>query len=197
MIKPLLVVVAAAALLAACGEVEEEVVSQRPVATPTLPSAGASIPTSFPQPAGWETYDDKESGVSLPSPVGLAVSVDFTDLPENEGIPIRARLLIFRNAAGVPALSLGIAPNPNDLSLEDWAKTYTGFPSQPQSITIGGEPALLFPIDQMGERHPQVYFRHGGSVFVLAGNVYGSRGGDPVLSEADFQRVIEGFRFGR
>ncbi len=53
---------------------------------------------------------------------------------------------------------------------------------------------LLPLVGQMGERHPQVYFRHGGSVFVLAGNVYGSRGGDPVLSEADFQRVIEGFR---
>ncbi|MFQ6019687.1 MAG: hypothetical protein ACE5KW_02915 [Dehalococcoidia bacterium] len=181
---------------------DEKSVTQSPQGTaapsgsPTPMATVAATPT--PLPDGWQIYLDRELKFSFPHPQGLTVSVEHSDLPERNGNPrVRFRTMTFSDAEGVPALSLTIVPNPNDLTVEEWVTTYRGRPSEPQAVTIGGEQGLLFPIDTMGEQSPHVYFRHRRFVYDLAANVHGSeeRGHPPVLSEADFQRVVDGFRF--
>jgi hypothetical protein len=172
-----------------------------PTPEPTPAPAPAETPTASPAPVPdeWATYRDSELGFSFPYRSDWAITTDYYDLPAKKGNPpVRLRTLTFRDAAGVPAIGVAIAPNPSDLPLEEWVATYPGWPGKSLPAAIGGEPALLFPIDQLGQQFPQAYFKHGGFVFTLQLNVYGipESGYPPVLSEADFQQVIDGFVFG-
>jgi hypothetical protein len=175
-------------------------------ATPTPQPTPTPAPTETPASDDWTTYQDTEVGFSFPLPQGLTVTEDSFDLFGKQGDPsARMRVRTFRDASGVRVIDLGSVPNPTGLSVQDWMDTYDPCPSafdlslpQPESITIAGEAGVLCPIDQLNQPNPRVYFQHGGYVFVLVANVYGipESGFPPALSEADFQRVIDGFSFG-
>jgi hypothetical protein len=89
------------------------------------------------------------------------------------------------------------APNDNDLSLEEWIKAYPGWPTEPQLLTIAGEPALRFDKNALDEPDARVYVMHKKTVYTLAGNVFGSGEGGYAagISEGDFETVLLSFRF--
>ena len=183
------------------GSVEEAVVAKPAadtVETPTsTPAPQGALPQPQPtlEPADWTTYVDPEQGLSFPHPQGLTVSEEFFDLPEKKGNPpVRQRSVLFHDPDGVFVVGIAIVPNPTDLPLKEWVEAYTGLPSEPQFVTIAGQPGLLLPINAMGDRWPVVYFKHDGFVLSVGGNVYGSGGGaiPAGISEAGFQRVIDG-----
>lgn len=180
--------------------------SPTPTATLTPTPTPAVTPTPSPAPDAWTTYEDAELGFSFPHPEGLTISEDFFDLfGKGEASTVRMRALTFRDASGVRVLDLGITPNPDGLSVQEWIDTYDPCAStfnpdlpQPEGITIAGEAGILCPVDQLNQPVPRIYFRHGGHVFVLIANVHGipESGFPPAFSETDFQRVIDEFSFG-
>jgi hypothetical protein len=165
--------------------------AETPQATPTLQ------PTP---PDDWVTYTDPELGFSFPQPPGLTPSEEAIDLPAKGGNPpVQQRSVSFLDDSGVFVVGISVVSNPVDLALDEWIGIYVGWPSEPQSVAIGGEPGLLFPINAVGDQWPVVYFKQSGHVYSLGGNVYGAAGDPPLppgISEADFQQVIDGFRFG-
>ncbi len=182
------------------GEEEEATASATPTAAPTVMPSPTPAPEPSPDsiPADWQTYTDPALGFSFPHPSGLSVSERFFEFPEKNGNPaIQVRTLTYTSEKGLFTLGLAIAPNPNALSLEDWVKTYPGWPGQPTETAIDTEGALLFPIDQQGESFPQIYFRHGDYVFTFQANVYGHQGLPAALRESDFQLIIDEFRLAR
>ncbi len=187
--------------LATRGETVEEVLrpptleaSPTPAVTATV--AATPIPSPTTAPEGWTVYTDPELGFSFPYPLGLTLSVEFFDLqPEDAKLSVRQRTLIFRNAAGATAFGVGIVPNPNNLTVEEWVKAYPGWPSEPQAVTIGGEQGLLFPINQVGDPYPTIYFSHSGFIFIIGGDLSGRGFPSPGITEADFQRLSQGFSF--
>jgi hypothetical protein len=189
--------------VASGGSGEEAAVSQvtptpSPVAT-QQPSATVA-PAVTPVPDDWTTYLDAGLGFSFSYRSDWTISTDYYDLPAKKGNPaVRQRSVTFRNAEGAQAIALGITPNPADLTVEDWVASYPGWPSEPESLTLAGQKAILFPINQMGERFPFACFKYGGSVICLSGNIYGSKAGalPPGLSEPDFQRVVDTFTLSR
>jgi hypothetical protein len=92
---------------------------------------------------------------------------------------------------------VGVTPNPSALSLEDWIRTYPGWPSDPTSLTIAGAPGLRFSRNVLDEPADFVFFQHAGYIFELSGGVYGSPEGGygPTITRADFDHVIDQFRF--
>jgi len=95
-------------------------------------------------------------------------------------------------------MSLFVAPNPDNLTVEQWLDTYPGCCSgKPQAVNVGGETGLRFPQDAL-DNNPTVVFRHNGFMFGLTGFVSSipDSGSSPVLSDADLQQVTGGFRFG-
>lgn len=227
MIKPLWAGIAGVAFLGTVGAAavvvagtggEEEIapaVQQTASATPFItatssafeapptpsPAPTDTAPTSSPPtPAGWDVYADPEAGFSFPHPGGLTLTEQSYDALDKSGSNnVRVRTLSFRRPDGTPAISMAIAPNPNSLTLEEWIRTYPGWPSEPQNVTIAGEPALLFETNQSGQLYPSVYFRRGDSVFSISGNVFGASelgvSSPPGITESEFQRVRDGFRF--
>ena len=173
----------------------EEVVAQ-PTPTPEPAPTAPATPTPEPYPADtWTRYTDSELGFSLARPEGWVLSEQTLEYPPKNGNPaVQVRALTFKTAKGLFTLGLALAPNPAGLSLEDWVSTYPGWPGQPSNLVVGGQPALRFPIDQQGERFPQIYFEHEGVVYTVQVNVYGHQGKPPSVSETDFQRIIEEFR---
>lgn len=175
--------------------------SATPVASTTpVPSATAGV-SPTPLPDGWQVYGDSERGFSFPHPPGLTLTEQIFDELDKAGKPTgQVRTLSLRHPGGTPAISMAIAPNPGNLSLEDWIRTFPGWPTEPRPVTIGGESGLLFEINQMGQRYPGAYFRHADSVFSISANVFGAAelgvSAAPGISETDFQRVMDGFRFG-
>jgi hypothetical protein len=153
----------------------------------------------------WTLYHDAELGFSFPLPPGLTMSEGFFDLTGHNGNPdVVARALSFRNAQGLATVSVGSAPNPNDLPVEEWVDAYTPCLAsyqpdlpQPYATPIAGELGWVCPVTQYAEPSVTIYFKHGGAVFVLSGNVYGSSEDNlpATISEADFQRIVDGFTF--
>lgn len=203
---PLLIVAAIlglSAALTACGS-EEEVAPQTtasstptatpgPTAQPTTPS-----PTPAPVPSGWEEYVDAELGFSFPHPPDLSMTTEYFDVTGKDGADaIQRRTISFTRSDGVTAFGVGVEPNPGNLSVEEWARK-DGWPSEPEQVTVGGEKGLLFPVNEMGDKYPVATVKHGGMIFIIGGNVFGVPGaGYPAgISEADFQRVLAGFKFG-
>jgi hypothetical protein len=188
--------------LATGGGEEEEAAVAQPTATPT-PSPDATVaPTATPAPTrtpapppnDWETYVDPELGFSFPHPKGWTSSTEYYELPETKGNPeVLLRSVTFRDDAGHPTITYAVAPNPAGLTLEDWIASYPGWPSEPGHTTVAGQPALIFEVNQLGERFPGVYFEFEGNVISMSGNVYGA-GGDavpPSLTESEFREVID------
>jgi hypothetical protein len=109
-----------------------------------------------------------------------------------------------QNALGSSVVGVAAAPNPCRFSLEEWIRTYpgwpcdpSGIPCQPTEVIVGGERGLRFPVGSLGEPSSTIYVSHGGFIFALSGDVTGCGNGcrTPTLSEEDYQRVIQGFRF--
>jgi hypothetical protein len=176
-------------------------VTATPAPTPIPPSATPAPPSPAPLPDGWEIYVDPERGFSFAHPPGLTLTEQLFDQTDNSGQRVgQVRALSFRHQSGTPAISMAVAPNPNSLTLEEWIRTFPGWPSEPRPVTIGGESALLFETNQMGQRYPGVYFRHADVVLSISANVYGASelgvSASSGISESDFQRVMDGFRFG-
>ena len=194
---------AVGALVVASSGGEEEVVQQIETATATSlaesPTAAATVSPSSKTPAdGWEVYTDPQVGFSFPHPPDTTVEVHISDLPQTQSHPaVDTRTLTFSNGEGVPAVSLFIVPNPDSLSLEHWITEYPGCCfGKPETVTVAGEPALRFPEDAL-DHNPTVLFRDGGFIFGLAGFVASvpESPAAPILSEADFQRILASFRY--
>lgn len=190
--------------LATSGGGEEEAVVAQPTPTPTAEATAAPTPTPSPAPeptatpGDWSLYADPELGFSFERPNNWALSEESVEYPPKNGHPaVEVRLLSFRTAKGEFALGLALAPNPGGLSLADWVSTYPGWPGEPSNLIVDGRDALLFPIDQLGEHFPQIYFEHEGVVYTVQLNVYGHQGKPPGMSEEDMQRLIDGFRLRR
>ncbi len=185
--------------LSSGGGVEEAVVAQ-PTASPTPTPTPAAQPSPSPAPADWQTYVDPGLGFSFLYRSDWTISTDYYELPAKKGNPaVTFRSVTFENPEGAQTIAFGVAPNPAGLTLEDWVASYPGWPSEPESVTVTGQPALLFPINQLGERFPAVYFKSGPYVISMSANIYGS-GGEalpPGMSEVDFQRVLDSFNFPR
>ena len=92
---------------------------------------------------------------------------------------------------------LSVAENPANLTIEEWVTTYTGWAGVPEAFEIGGERAVLDPVDQVNNPVPQIYFRHGAFLFTLQLNVHGipESGFPAALSDSEFKLIVEGFRF--
>jgi hypothetical protein len=139
-------------------------------------------------------------GFSFPYRSDWTTSTDYYDLSAKRGNPaVRRRTVTFHNHEGVQTIAFGVTPNPADLSLEDWEAAYEGWPSEPESLTVAGQAALLFPINLMGDAFPVVSFKYGLSVISISANIYGIGGGalTPGIKEADFEFILENFRFGK
>jgi hypothetical protein len=160
----------------------------------------AITPASIALPADWEIYLDPQLAFSLPHPSGLMMREHFFDLQEQKSSSaIQGRVISFDRPDGVFALYVAIAPNSAGLSLEEWIKTYPGWPAEPQPFVVAGERALWFARNALDEPDAKVYFAHAEMVYMLSGNVFGSgeNGYGPAIGEADFQIVLQLFRFGQ
>jgi hypothetical protein len=114
------------------------------------------------------------------------------------------RFASFSNEQGKPTVGVSVVPNPGGLGLEDWIRTYPGWPCEPTGhptcervmLAVAGQPAIRFSINVMGEPSATVYFAHGGHIYAIGGNIFGSGHGgfDPTISEADFQKILNGFQ---
>jgi hypothetical protein len=143
-------------------------------------------------------FTDLVLGFSLAHPGDLNTKEETFDLSEKGAAPaITQRILTFQTASGLPGMRIGVAPNPIGFSLEDWVSTYPGWPSEPSELVVAGKRALLFPINQLGEGNPVIYLEHAGYVYGIAQipsstNVNGVS--KPVLSESDYQTVLDSLR---
>jgi len=173
------------------------------VATPTAtslikPSATPPAPTMSPI-TEWSDYTDTASGFTLPVPEGFSATERSIDYPEANGIPaFQGRTISFSTVEKSPISGVLVAPN-HGLSIEAWVSTYPGWPSEPSEIMVGGERALRFSINVLGEPAAEIFFNHGDSIYGLFGGVYGDghSGLPPTITEADLQKIIQGFRFTR
>lgn len=190
--------------LASCGGAEEEFAPDTATTAspaPTDPASPTPIPataTLGPVPSGWEGYVDAELGFSFPHPPDLSMKTEYFDVTgKDAGAGVQRRTISFTRSDGVTAFGVGVEPNPGNLSVEEWARN-DGWPSEPEQVTVGGEKGLLFPVNEMGDKYPVATVKHGGMIFIIGGNVFGVPGaGYPAgISEADFQRVLAGFKFG-
>lgn len=198
-------------VLVACGDAEEdldEIQSSSTTVTPTVAQTASPSVSPTETPSGgspaWEEYVDPSLGFSLPHPPGLNVNERSIDLPQKGSIPAtQQRAVSFVGQNGVPVAGVSITPNPAGLELKEWIRTVPGWPCDPMGqptctpdhLTIAGETAIRFSLNVLGEPAATIYFAHAGSVYALGGNVFGTAAFPPALSEAEFQRIIDGFRF--
>jgi hypothetical protein len=155
-------------------------------------------PTAAPVPSGWEQYVDADFAFSFPRPPGLSTKTEYLDVGGKDGSDVlQRRTVSFVNPDGVTAFGVGVEANPENLSLEEWARN-DGWPSEPEQVTIGGEKGLLFPVNEMGDRYPVAIVKHGDKIFMIGGNVFGVPGAGypPGISEADFATILAEFKFG-
>jgi len=200
-------VVAGVYIVAAPGG-EEETVQQplQELPTPTLPLE-SPLPTILPTiPAGWEVYVDPALGFSFPQPPGLVATERSYETHETDACPAnQVSGTGFNDSDGIPIVGVGVAPNPCGLSVEEWIRTYPGWPCEPNGyptcepadVLVAGERGIRFSINVLGEPAANIYFGHDGLIFELSGNVFGSGHGgySAAISEAEFQVIVEGFRF--
>ena len=204
---PLLIVAATIALatvLASCGDAGEElapVITASPSPsgiTPLVPTPTPVIATPAPVPSEWEEYTSVALKFSVAHAADLTVSQRTSELREQKGDSvIQQRVVTFTGADGVFAFYVTSGPNDAGLSLEQWIKTYPGWPTEPQAGTIGGQAALRFDRNALDEPDARVYVVRGATVYTLAGNVFGSGEGGygPGIQESDFETVLQSFRF--
>jgi hypothetical protein len=199
---------AAGAFIVVSSGGEEEVVQQ--VETATVSASDTPQATTSPSPGGspgWEVYADRQLGFSFPHPSGQAAQERYVDYPARDNLPaVQQRNISFRNATGVPLVGVSVVVNPTNLSLEDWIRTYPGWPCDPMGsptcvpadVTVAGERGIRFSLNVLGEPAATVYFAHAGYIYSLGGNIYGSGEGGygPAIGEEDFQTVLSGFQFG-
>jgi hypothetical protein len=191
---PLLAALLVAAF-AACGDAADETL---PATTPAL----SATPTLSAQPASpitaWTTYSDSATGFDMPIPENTSRKEQTIEFPEKGGYPaVLDRLISFVNQAGDGVVGVGVTPNPAGLTLEDWIRTYPGWPGDPTTIQIAEEQGLRFSRSVLDEPADDVFFQHGGYIFELSGGVYGSAegGNGPTITKSDFDRVISEFHF--
>jgi len=208
-VKPVLIATLVALALAAggggaylwlsSGGSTEELVAQPSPTAAASPTSASPTPTASPN--GWATYRDPELGFSFPYPEHLT--------PRDESEPgdktgdAAAKVLTLRDESGVAGLGLVVNPNATSRSLRDWIAEYDPCISQQdgtdalEAITIAGRSGFRCPFNTLGEPNPKVYVEAATVIMVLGANVSGSGEGGvftpPVLTQADFQRVIEGF----
>lgn len=198
----ILVAVLSVAVLA-CSEAEEAAPPDTPGPSLSTSNATPSVSPSSTVtaiPDGWSVYEDPQLGFSFPYPSGLVATEQLYDQLDKSGNKSgQLRTLSFRHSNGTPAISVAIGPNPDSLNLEEWIRTFPGWPSEPQVVSIANEQGFLFEINQTGQRYPAVYFGHGGFIFSISGNVFGAAelrvSASPGITAEDFQRVRDGFRF--
>ena len=175
-------------------------------ASPTTRPNDQTELTAAPAPDGWVTYTDAQLGLSFPHPEGLTLRESmFEEHAAGECPAVKARIASLIDENQVGKVGVVVAPNPCNLSLEEWIRTFPGWPCEPNgsptcdpvNLAIAGERAIRFSLDVLGEPAATIYFAHTRFVYALGGNVYGS--GEAriaaTLSEDDFQRVVAGFRF--
>jgi hypothetical protein len=131
--------------------------------------------------------------LTVPYPSSLGTSETTYDLlgPNNEKVGTH-RAVTFTRPDGQTAFVVGIASNPGALSLEEWIRAFPGWPSEPREVAVSGTKGLYFEVNQMGEKYPGVYFIAGDKVVGISGNVFGVGGGQPTITDRDFQSVLEG-----
>jgi hypothetical protein len=163
-------------------------------------------PTLVPTSESWETYTDPQLGFSFPHPPGLTLKETTFEEHATDSCPaVQARIVSLVDEDGVGKTGVVVAPNPCNFSLEEWIRTFPGWPCEPnpsptcepEEVTVSGEPGIRFSLDSLGEPAATIYFAHGDVVYALGGNVYGSGEArtSPTLAEEDFQRIVAGFRF--
>ncbi len=217
-----LVLLALAVGLTSCDRTEEDtsqVATSTPITSRTTSSSGTpeaktqtASPTPFSAtpgatlPTDWESYQDANLGFSFAHPAGLTKSEQTIDLSAKGGIPAtQLRVISFDRQDGVPVVGVSFTPNAAGLTLEEWIRTVPGWPCEPMAyptceptdVTAGGERGIRFSLDTLGDPAATIYFAHDGYIFSLSGNVFGSGEGGygPALTEADFAKVVENFRF--
>lgn len=146
---------------------------------------------------GWRLFEDSDLGFSFPYPRDLASKTEYFHVGGKDSADgVQRRTVTFTRADGVTAFGVGVQPDPDNLSLEEWARN-DGWPSEPERLSIGGEDALLFPVNAMGDKYPFAVVKHTSNVYIIGGNVFGVPGAGypPGISEADFNRILAEFRF--
>jgi hypothetical protein len=198
-----------AALGFACGDSGDDLPSAKAIATSVTTSpaatATASTATDSSKPSvtpigSWITYTDDAAGFSMPIPDGAVRKEQTIDLPAKGGYPVVPQKLTgFVDKDGIGLVGVSITPNPAGLKLENWIQTYPGWTTDPTSVMVDGEQGLRFSRSVLGEPADFVFVQHGGSIFELSGNVYGSGEGGygPTITKADFDLVISGFRYAK
>jgi hypothetical protein len=195
----------AGAAVVACGETEE-VTSRNEVSTAevtpspngdlTPPSAThvpSIAPTGTPPSSAWTNFREESLGLTIPYPPGLTQTEQTYDLFDTTGAIVGSTRSITLAAAGQdPALSIAISSNPGILKLEDWIRSFPGWPSEPIRRQIAGLDGLYFEVNQMGEKYPAVFFAVGGTIVSISGNVFGVGGGAPTITGIDFESVLNG-----
>jgi hypothetical protein len=165
----------------------------------TATTTPATTATAVVSPiTSWGMYSDAAAGFNMPIPENTVRNEGTVELPAKNGYSaVQQRLISFVNQDGAGVVGVGVTPNPSALSLEDWIRTYPGWPSDPTSLTIAGAPGLRFSRNVLDEPADFVFFQHAGYIFELSGGVYGSPEGGygPTITRADFDHVIDQFRF--
>jgi hypothetical protein len=171
------------------------------------PSASATAPagTPVPVPGGWKAYTDPELGFTFAAPDGLERTESVFQLSEHGKIPAtQQRQINFNRDDGQPVVAVSTIPNPAGAALEDWIRTVPGWPCEPgawptcdpERVTIAGEEGIRFSINVLGNAAATVFFAHGGTIYILSGNVFGAPEYGAALDEVEFQTIVDGFRFG-
>lgn len=143
----------------------------RPLATNVTPS---SQPAVSPVTA-WTTYTDSHAGFGTPIPENLSRNEQTIDIPEKDGYPAESqRLISFVNQSGGGIVGVGVTPNPAGLTLENWIRTYPGWPGDPTTVQIAEEQAVRFSQSVLHRFRLLPAWRF---IFELSGGVYGSAEG--------------------
>ena len=174
-----------------------------PAAT-TAPAARAPAGTTASVPSDWKEYTDPELGFTIPIPDGLERTESVVQLTALGRLPAtQQRQINFKRDDGQPVVAVSTIPNPAGVSLEEWIRTSPGWPCEPgasptcepERLTIAGEQGIRFSINVHGDAAATVYFAHGGTIYILSGNLFGVLEYGAALDEVEFQAIIDGFRF--
>jgi hypothetical protein len=212
---------AAAALLAltlvlACGDSEEEFApdpSVTPVASGTAPPVTTASPTATPTPA-------LPPETATPSPWPVTKYVDPIDAftfeypsdwyisgPPLDPTPVGYSVTLFSynpekaRQIGVPPpveelkIDIGVEPNPEDLSAEEWVESRVAGAGEgvtvltQESGAVAGEPAVERLISRDNSRLKEYFFAHSGKMYSISAYTADS------IRMAVFERVVDSFSF--
>ena len=203
-----------AGLAFACDDPKEDVVGSEattppaaststpgdPAETPLATNLSATPPvTASVGPTELVTYEDPGGKIAVQYRRDLSVKEEEIELMGKSGNPpVLQRIITFSSTTGIPGVRLGIAPNPSNLTLDEWVTTYPGWSTEPTESTVAGERALIFWIGELGEPDPVIYFQHSGTIFGITRFPSNTEvGGElkPVVSEGEFQAILSSIEF--